>query len=75
MIFVYHLKALMSQSVPWLLGALVRPAHLTAVAPTQSRSEHRRQAASDSSIASSIGVALLDQARCALARYSDGSLP
>ncbi|MEK1924983.1 MAG: transaldolase family protein, partial [Rhizobium giardinii] len=42
---------------------------------TLSRSEDRRQAAWDASIASSVGVALSDEARCALARYADGSLP
>ncbi|MER9433305.1 hypothetical protein NKI67_33605, partial [Mesorhizobium sp. M0408] len=42
---------------------------------TLSWSEGRRQAAADSSIASSAGAALEDAVRCALARYSDGSLP
>jgi hypothetical protein len=43
--------------------------------PTLSRSKGQRQAASDSSIASSAGAALEDGVCCALARYSDGSQP
>jgi hypothetical protein len=41
---------------------------------TLSRSEGRRQAASDSS-SRLVGVALSDKVRCGRARYSDASLP
>lgn len=65
MIVVRHLNNSRSQSVPWLLeelGLQVRPAYLAAAAPILSRSEGRRQAASDSSIASSVGVVVIRQA-------------
>jgi hypothetical protein len=41
----------------------------------RSRGMNASHAASDCSIASSAGAALADGARCALERYSDGSLP
>ena len=56
-------------------GVVAASPRSRAAAPTLSRSEGRRQTASNSSIAFSVGAALSDEARSALARYSNGSLP
>jgi hypothetical protein len=81
MIVVHHLNnsGPFALSKPRNLGApfpgIQRTAPRSRPAPMLSRSKGRRQAAAGSSIASSVGVALSDESRCALARNSDGSLP
>ena len=56
----------------WSCRCVQRTSPQSRAAASSPRGEGRCQAASDSSISSSVGVALSDEARCALARYSDG---